>query len=63
MDPSSDYTATCVYDFFGRRIEKIIDDGSTITTTKYAYDGFSVIAEYDGYDTLLRKFVYGPGGN
>jgi RHS repeat-associated protein len=56
-----DYTVTGVYDFFGRRIEKIVDDGSTITTTKYAYDGLSVIAEYDGYDTLLRKFVYGPG--
>ena len=56
-----DYTVTGVYDFFGRRIEKMVDDGSTITTTKYTYDGFSVIAEYDGSDTLLRKFVYGPG--
>jgi RHS repeat-associated protein len=30
-------------------------------TTKYCYDGDQVIAEYDGNDTLLRKFVYGPG--
>lgn len=29
--------------------------------TKYAYDGAQVIAEYDGTDTLLRKFIYGPG--
>ena len=26
-----------------------------------AYDGGQVIAEYDGSDTLLRKFIYGPG--
>ena len=25
------------------------------------YDGDQVIAEYDGSDTLIRKFVYGPG--
>ncbi len=30
-------------------------------TTKYVYDGDQVIAEYDGSDNLLRKFVYGPG--
>jgi RHS repeat-associated protein len=30
-------------------------------TTKYCYDGDQVIAEYDGSDNLLRKFVYGPG--
>jgi len=32
-----------------------------VTVTKYAYDGAQVIAEYDGTDTLLRKFIYGPG--
>jgi len=30
-------------------------------TTKYVYDGGQVIAEYDGSDNPLRKFVYGPG--
>ena len=30
-------------------------------TTKYCYDGDQVIAEYDGSDNPLRKFVYGPG--
>ena len=30
-------------------------------TTKYCYDGQQVIAEYDGSDNLLRKFIYGPG--
>jgi len=45
------------YDHGGRRIAK--DVGGTVT--KYAYDGAQVVAEYDGTDTLLRKFVYGPG--
>jgi hypothetical protein len=33
--------------------------GATITT--YCYDGYQVIAEYDGSNNLLRKFIYGPG--
>ena len=35
--------------------------GSPNVTTKYCYDGDQVIAEYDGSNTLLRKFIYGPG--
>ena len=30
-------------------------------TTKYVYDSGQVIAEYDGSNNPLRKFVYGPG--
>ncbi|MHC5119237.1 MAG: RHS repeat-associated core domain-containing protein [Planctomycetota bacterium] len=48
------------YDYSGRRISKTVYGGSTVTT-KYAYDGAQVIAEYDGSDDLLRKFIYGPG--
>ena len=48
--------ATYKYDFAGRRIRKIVDS----TTTKFVYDGARVIAEYEG-DTLVRKYVYGPG--
>ncbi len=29
--------------------------------TKYVYDGDQCIAEYDGSDVQLRKYVYGPG--
>jgi hypothetical protein len=29
--------------------------------TKYCYDGDQIIAEYDGSNTLTKKFVYGPG--
>ncbi|MBL7107417.1 MAG: hypothetical protein ISS77_07410 [Phycisphaerae bacterium] len=35
---------------------KIVDGN----TTEYVYDGDQVIAEYEN-DTLVRKFVYGPG--
>ncbi len=44
------------YDYQGRRVSKTVSS----SITKYCYDGDQVIAEYNG-DTLLRKFVYGPG--
>lgn len=34
---------------------------SAATTTRFAYDALNMIAEYDGSDTLLRRFVFGPG--
>jgi len=52
--------ASYEYDYQGRRVKKTVY-GSPDVTTKYCYDGDQVIAEYDGNDTLLRKFVYGPG--
>ncbi len=47
------------YDYLGRRARKTIHE--TQATIHYCYDGDQVIAEYDGNDTLLRKFIYGPG--
>jgi len=47
------------YDFMGRRVRKTIHDSQA--TIHYVYDGDQVIAEYDGSNTLLRRFVYGPG--
>jgi len=41
----------------GRRVEKKVDGYST----RYVYDGPHVIAEYDGNNNLLRKYIYGPG--
>jgi len=49
--------ASYKYDYLGRRVRKIVDGN----TTKFCYDGGQVIAEYDGSDNPLRKFVYGPG--
>ncbi len=45
------------YDALGRRIQKDVDG----VITKYLYDGDQVICEYDNSETLLRKFIYGPG--
>jgi len=42
----------------GRRIAKAYDE---VTVVKYLYDGDHCIAEYDGNDQLLRKYIYGPG--
>jgi RHS repeat-associated protein len=56
-DQNDSPVASYKYDFMGRRVKK--DVGGTVT--KYCYDGGQVIAEYDGNDTLLRKFTYGPG--
>ena len=52
--------ASYKYDYQGRRISKTVY-GPPDVTTKYAYDGDQVIAEYGENDDLLRKFVYGPG--
>ena len=45
------------YDVYNRRSEKFIDGYAT----RYLYDGDHVIAEYDGNNNLLRKYVYGHG--
>lgn len=45
---AEDTEITYKYDAFGRRVEKTVDDGETETTTKFIYDGFEVVAEYDG---------------
>jgi RHS repeat-associated protein len=56
--PSDWQTISYTHDPYGRRIAKAYDG---ITVAKYLYDGPSLIAEYDGFGTLLRKYVYGPG--
>jgi RHS repeat-associated protein len=54
-DPAKWDTITYKYDPYGRRIEKSGDSEAI----KYSYDGGNVIAEYDGDDRLLRKYIYG----
>ena len=34
---------------------------SGATTTRFAYDGLDLIAEYDGSNNVLRRYVHGPG--
>jgi hypothetical protein len=57
QDPANFQTINYKHDVYGRRIEKKVDGFST----RYLYDGDQVIAEYDGNNNLLRKYIYGPG--
>ena len=58
QDPNNWQSITYKYDPAGRRIEKKVDGYST----RYFHDGGSVIAEYDGNNNLLRKYIAGPDG-
>jgi|GEM_PF-564862 len=55
---------TYTYDPSGRRIAKLVSPpgGGDVdgTVTRYVYDGDQCIAEYDGSDNLLRKYIHGP---
>jgi len=55
-DPANWDAITYKYDPSGRRIKKTIDG----YPTTYLYDGDDLIAEYDGNNNLVRKYVYGP---
>lgn len=57
QDPTNFQTINYKHDLYGRRSEKKVDGFST----RYLYDGGQVIAEYDGNNNLLRKYIYGPG--
>jgi len=56
-EPTNWQTLTYVYDAAGRRVEKQYNQ---VTVVKYVYDGDHCIAEYNRYDQLLRKYIYGP---
>jgi len=57
------HVAKYTYDYLGRRVTKTTYDTNhqPLTTVQYVYDGDQIIAEYDGSNNLLRKYVYGPG--
>jgi len=57
-NPPAWQTVSYTYDPAGRRIEKKVDGA---TEVKYVYDGDHIIAEYDGSNSLLRKYIHGPG--
>jgi RHS repeat-associated protein len=56
QDPANWQEIAYKQDVTGRRVEKKVDGYST----RYVYDGPHVIAEYDGNNNLLRKYIYGP---
>jgi RHS repeat-associated protein len=47
--------AIYTYDPFGRRISKTVNG----VVTKFLYDGDQIIAEYDGSDNLVAKYING----
>jgi YD repeat-containing protein len=47
------------YDCFGRLIKKVVDTGGTPIETRYFYDGWQVVEERDGTDTVQATYVYG----
>lgn len=49
--------ATLSYDPAMRLYEVV----GTSTTTRFAYDGQDMIAEYNGSNALQRRYVHGPG--
>ena len=49
-------TATLRYDPYGRLYEI---DGST--TTRFVYDGDALVAELNGSNSILRRYVHSPG--
>jgi RHS repeat-associated protein len=57
------------YDYTGRRIQKKVYSWNVGTgtyqlqsTTKFVYDGWSLVAELDGNGALIRSNVWGLGG-
>jgi RHS repeat-associated protein len=50
-------TSTLTYDAENR----LFSVAKLGTTTKFLYDGTDLIAEYDGSNTLLRRYVHGQG--
>ena len=54
---SSPTAVTLSYDPLGRLQQTTANS----TTTRFVYEGSDLVAEYDGSDNLLRRYVYGPG--
>lgn len=59
--PGSGGTATFKYDPFGRRVQKAFTQGSTTTTTNYAYDGANSAEEVDQNGNVLAGYTQGLG--
>jgi RHS repeat-associated protein len=54
----------CSYDYLGRRIQKIVYDGSSlvyvpVSTNKYIYDGWNLLAILDATNGLVSSFAWG----
>ncbi|OGV34729.1 MAG: hypothetical protein A2020_00325 [Lentisphaerae bacterium GWF2_45_14] len=49
-----------IYDYMGRRINKKIYVNNVLSSeTKFTYDGWNLVAEFDGSNTLLNSYLWG----
>ena len=53
------YQLAFVYDAKGRRIQKVVTNGSAVATTNFLYDGWNLVAELQPNNTLVRSYVWG----
>lgn len=59
VSASGSHNASLRYDPLGRLYETV---GSGVTT-RFLYDGDELVAEYDGWGNLLRRYVHGAGSD
>jgi RHS repeat-associated protein len=54
------YQLTFLYDSRGRRIQKqVAAGGIAVSTNKFVYDGWNVVAELDGNNALIQRLMWG----
>ena len=56
------YVITYGYDVMGRRVKRVCNDGTNVTTTFYDYDGDTLIGEANGGSVASSGFGDGGGG-
>ena len=55
-------SGTMAYDAEGRLNQTVINLPTPSTSTRnQLYDGVNMVADYDGADVLMRRYVHGPG--
>ena len=52
-------TMSLAYDPTGRLQQTIVNGA----TTQFLYDGDALVAEYDGSNNILRRYIHGPGAD
>jgi RHS repeat-associated protein len=53
------YQLAFAYDAKGRRIQKVVTNGSAVATTNFLYDGWNLVAELQPNSTPIRTYVWG----
>ena len=58
------------YDYMGRRVQKIVQETTnngtswtTLATTRFVYDGWNLLVEFDAAGAVMRSYAWGPDDN